>query len=62
VSNAVAKERTERTSAISGLRVQVDNLGAGSLHIEMMGVYWLIAGTVLATVPAELAVLLDGLW
>lgn len=62
LSDAVAKERDERGSALAGLRLQIDNLGAGSLHIEMMGIYWVIAGTVLATVPAELAVLLNGLW
>jgi hypothetical protein len=41
--------------------VQLEKLGAGGLHIEMMGVFWLVLGVVLATVPGEIAAVLKWL-
>jgi chromosome segregation ATPase len=54
-NDAVDAERRARESAVGSLRVQLEKLGAGGLHVEMMGVFWLILGVVLATVPGEIA-------
>jgi hypothetical protein len=57
-NEAVDTERRARESAVTALRVQLEGLGAGGLHVEMMGVFWLVLGVVLATVPGEIAVAL----
>ena len=54
-NEAVDAERRARESAVTALRVQLEGLGAGGLHVEMMGVFWLVLGVVLATVPGEIA-------
>jgi hypothetical protein len=54
-NETVDAERRARESAVTALRVQLEGLGAGGLHIEMMGVFWLVLGVVLATVPGEIA-------
>jgi len=60
-NEAVDAERRARKSAIGSLRVQLEKLGAGGLHVEMMGVFWLVLGIVLATVPGEIAAVLKWL-
>jgi hypothetical protein len=57
-NEAVGTERRARESAVTALRVQFEGLGAGGLHVEMMGVFWLVVGVVLATVSGEIAVAL----
>lgn len=52
-------ERQLRESADRELAVNLDTLGAGRLHVETAGVVWLILGVVLATVPSEIAGLVD---
>lgn len=54
-NEAVDAERRARESGVTALRVQLEGLGAGGLHVEMMGVFWLVVGVVLATVPGEIA-------
>jgi hypothetical protein len=54
-NEAVDAERRAQESAVTALRVQLEGLGAGGLHVEMMGVFWLVLGVVLATVPGEIA-------
>jgi len=48
-------ERRARETAIGDIRSRVDTLGAGGLHIESAGLFWLIVGVVLGTVPGEIA-------
>ena len=57
-NEAVDAERRARESAVTTLRLQLEGLGAGGLHVEMMGVFWLVLGVVLATVPGEIAIAL----
>jgi hypothetical protein len=54
-NETVAAERRARESALTAIRVQLERLGAEGIHVEMMGVVWLVLGTVLATVPGEIA-------
>jgi hypothetical protein len=51
VKETVGVERRERRAVVKALRVQLEGLGAGGVNIEVMGVMWLLAGVVLATVP-----------
>ena len=60
-NEALDAERRTRGSAVGSLRVQLEKLGAGGLHIEMTGVFWLVLGVVLATVPGEIAAVLKWL-
>jgi len=60
-NEAVDAERRVRESAVTALRAQLEGLGARGLNVEMMGVFWLILGVVLATVPGEIAAVLKWL-
>jgi len=51
---AIDSERQSRVSALGELRTQVDTLGAGGLHLETAGLFWLVVGVVLGTAPAEI--------
>lgn len=57
-NETVDLERRAWGSTVAALRVQLEGLGAGGIHVEMMGVVWLLLGVVLATVPGEIAVAL----
>ena len=52
-------ERQAREATDAAIRSQIEKFAAGGLHIEAAGLVWLILGIVLATVPAELANLLQ---
>lgn len=54
-ADQVDLERRTRETAIGDIRSRVDTLGAGGLHIESAGLFWLIIGVVLGTVPGEIA-------
>ena len=54
-TEAVKAEREARVSVIDKLNTRVNKLAAGGLHIEWMGVLWLVLGVVLATVSTEIA-------
>lgn len=55
VRELLQREQTARAEEVSKIHGKLAELGAGGLHIELVGVAWLIAGIVLATVPAEIA-------
>jgi hypothetical protein len=57
-NEAIDAERRARESTVTALRVQLEGLGAGGLHIEMMGIVWLFLGVVLTTFPGEIAAVL----
>lgn len=57
-NEAVDVERQAWESAVTALRVQLEGLGAGGLHIEMLGIVWLFLGVVLTTFPGEIAAVL----
>lgn len=52
---AVDSERRKRESAVIDIRRQLNTLGAGGLHLEWAGVFWLFLGVFLATIPSEIA-------
>jgi hypothetical protein len=57
VQEALRGEQSSRTVAIDRLSRKLTDLGSGTLHIELIGIVWLVSGIVLATIPAELALL-----
>ena len=54
----LTSERQEREAKVTDVSRRLERLGAGGLHIEAAGLFWLILGIVLATVPHETAKLL----
>jgi hypothetical protein len=52
---AVTSERRARESAVTSLRSQLEGFGVGDLYVEMIGIFWLVLGVVLATIPSEVA-------
>lgn len=58
-TEAVDSERQARESAARDIRTQLETLGAGSLHLETAGLFWLVLGVMLATAPTEVA---NALW
>lgn len=52
---AADSERRKRESAVIDIRRQLETLGVGGLQLEWAGVFWLILGVVLATIPSEIA-------
>lgn len=52
---ALISERQARESAVTTLRSQLEGFGVGDLHLEMIGVFWLLFGVVLATISGEIA-------
>jgi len=54
-TEAIDAERRARETAMNEMRVQLEGMGAESLHVEMTGVFWLVVGVVLDTISAELA-------
>ncbi len=54
-ADAVDSERLARESADRDIRTQLETFGAGSLHLETAGLFWLVLGVALATAPTEVA-------
>jgi hypothetical protein len=54
-SEAVESERQIRAAADREMQTRLEGLGASGIHVEWAGVFWLIVGTVLATIPGETA-------
>jgi DNA-binding protein H-NS len=52
---AINVERQAQESVTNELRTQLDSFGAGSLHLETAGMFWLVLGVVLATASTEVA-------
>lgn len=52
---AIDSERVTREMSEDAIREKVEAFGAGGLHIEATGLFWLILGIVLATIPLEMA-------
>ena len=48
-------ERRERDKSDRALGAKLESVGAGNLHLEAAGVWWLIVGIILGTVPSEMA-------
>jgi hypothetical protein len=56
--NTLTQEAAARERAEKGLRLLIEDEATGGLHLEMMGLVWLLVGTVAGSLPAELAAIL----
>lgn len=54
-TEALDSERHARESSVCALQTQLDTFGAGGLHLEAAGLFWLVLGVVLATTSTEVA-------
>lgn len=55
LTEAIGSERQVRESAVRQIQTQLETFGAGSLHLEMAGLFWLVLGVVLTTASGEVA-------
>jgi hypothetical protein len=55
IADDLSAEKRSREEAMRLTNEKLEKFGAGGLHIEATGLVWLVAGIVLATIPAELA-------
>ncbi|MGZ8921892.1 MAG: hypothetical protein ACXW0M_00895 [Methylosarcina sp.] len=59
LTDELAVERQQREKADRETTEKLEKFGADGLHIEATGIFWLIIGIVLATIPTELTRILD---
>ena len=59
---AVGEERAARVQEDEKLEALVEDLAAGGLDFEGVGVWWVAVGALLGTFPGELATLLRWPW
>jgi hypothetical protein len=53
--DALARERTERTGADAAIAEAVRDVAAGGLYLQTVGLYWLVGGALLGTIPGPIA-------
>lgn len=59
--DALASERTDRERTVCELRDRLESLAVGKLPVEWAGVWYLVVGVILATIPGEVVAFLDWL-
>ena len=57
LDKAVKQERRARSQADTEIREELESSSVGGLHLEIMGLIWLLVGITCATLPGELAAL-----
>ena len=55
--NSLEKMREENRRKLEGLELLVDEAVVGGIHLEWVGILYLLVGIVLATIAPEIAVL-----
>ena len=55
LEEAGRSEQTERQRSDRELQRKLEDFSVGGLHLESMGLFWLIFGIVLGTIPGEIA-------
>jgi hypothetical protein len=53
----LAKEKQERAAANADISRKLDMVAVGGLHIQMMGLWWLLVATFVTSIPDEIATL-----
>jgi hypothetical protein len=54
----LSAERQSRIASVASVEQRLERFGASGIHIEAAGLFWLVLGIILATVPVELVNLL----
>jgi hypothetical protein len=55
LNTKISQEERARLDADRALHVRLEKFGAGGLHLEAIGLFWLVTGLVLGSLPVELA-------
>jgi hypothetical protein len=55
VGKSIEAERDQRTAAINSTSRQIEELAVGGLQLEIVGLIWLLLGTLLTNIPAEIS-------
>jgi hypothetical protein len=55
IRDTLESERRSRESADSTLQRQLEEFAAGGLHLETIGLFWILVGVILATASVEIA-------
>jgi hypothetical protein len=55
IRHSLESESTERKSVDADLKRKIDGIGGDGLHVEAMGIIWVVFGAILTTVSTELA-------
>jgi hypothetical protein len=58
VKHEIQREAATRASAITDVLRQLEDVSAGGLYLESIGLWWLVVAAVFSSVPNELAALL----
>ncbi len=58
VNKSVEQEREQRITASDSTSRQIEQLAVGGLHLEVVGLLWLLAGTLLSNMPDEISKLI----
>ena len=56
-TKALEQEKQDRASGDKDIREKLEAAQVGGLYISMAGMWWLVAGVIMSTVPSELACL-----
>ena len=53
LTSAIRQEETQREAATAHLRTTLERLGAEGVNLEIVGVFWVVAGSLCANAPGE---------
>lgn len=57
---ALEEEQRQRVAEVGQLSQRLEDLAVGDLHLETIGIFWLLLGIVFTNIPNEVTMLL--LW
>lgn len=55
INNAVEDEKNKRISAVESTSFRIEELAVGGLQFEIVGLCWLIVGTLCSSIPTEIS-------
>jgi hypothetical protein len=57
LNNAIEEERRSREKEANWIRGQLEEVAVGGLHLEYVGLAWLVLGVLGTSIPSEIAIL-----
>jgi hypothetical protein len=55
LNSKISAEERARRDADQALHARLEEFGVGGMHVEAIGLFWLVSGLILGSLPAELA-------
>jgi hypothetical protein len=62
LTDDLVQEKQIRSENDSTIRAKLEEVGVGGLDISVMGIVWLFVGTIMSTLPSELAGTIAEIW